>query len=155
MCLEYAARLASLSALSDPTMVNELKTHMRECNAPTPSVEAIMHAVIPHKYIDHTHSNAILSITYTNRGEEFLRAIYGVRVLYVPNVMIMRIAVLEWSSDGIRINSIHPNAVFDTGIWSPEVIQSRAKSYNLAPEAYMKNKLLRTMVTSPDVAALR
>ena len=61
---------------------------------------------------------------------------------------LIRVAVLEWDSDGIRINSIHPNAVFDAGIWSPEVIRSRAKSYNLTVEEYKKNNLLRTTVTA-------
>jgi NAD(P)-dependent dehydrogenase (short-subunit alcohol dehydrogenase family) len=41
---------------------------------------------------------------------------------------LARVAALEWGPDGIRINSIHPNAVFDTGLWTPEIIQNRAKS---------------------------
>jgi rhamnose utilization protein RhaD (predicted bifunctional aldolase and dehydrogenase)/NAD(P)-dependent dehydrogenase (short-subunit alcohol dehydrogenase family) len=67
---------------------------------------------------------------------------------------LMRVAVLEWSSDRIRINSLHPNAVFDTGLWTDEVLQSRAKHYGLTVEAYKTNNLLKVEVTSRDVAEL-
>jgi len=67
---------------------------------------------------------------------------------------LARVAALEWGKDGIRINSIHPNAVFDTGIWTEEVLQSRAKSYGLTVEEYKKNNVLSTEVTSHDVARL-
>jgi rhamnose utilization protein RhaD (predicted bifunctional aldolase and dehydrogenase)/NAD(P)-dependent dehydrogenase (short-subunit alcohol dehydrogenase family) len=67
---------------------------------------------------------------------------------------LARVIAFEWGSDGIRINSIHPNAVFDTGIWTEEVLQSRAKSYGLSVEEYKKNNVLKTEVTSADVARL-
>ena len=61
---------------------------------------------------------------------------------------------LEWAKDGIRINSLHPNQVFDTGIWTEEVLASRAKAYNLTVEQYKKNNLLKAEVSSKDVAEL-
>lgn len=67
---------------------------------------------------------------------------------------LVRVAALEWGQDRIRLNSIHPNAVFDTGLWSEEVLQSRAKSYGLSVEDYKRNNLLRTEITSRDVAEL-
>lgn len=67
---------------------------------------------------------------------------------------LMRVAALEWGVDQIRINTIHPNAVFDTGIWTPAVLASRAASYGLTVEEYKKNNVLRTEVTSHDVAEL-
>lgn len=85
--LSYAARLAELPELSDAQMVNELKTHMLRYSAPAPSVEAIMHATIPHKFVDHTHADAIVSVTNTANGEKFAREIYGDRVIYIPYVM--------------------------------------------------------------------
>src|SRR3989344_3585492 len=65
-----------------------------------------------------------------------------------------RAAALEWGADNIRINSLHPNAVFDTGIWTDEVLQARAKHYGLTVEQYKKNNVLKTEVTSRDVAEL-
>src|SRR6266699_203425 len=67
---------------------------------------------------------------------------------------LARVAALEWAKDGIRINSLHPNQVFDTGLWTEEVLASRAKAYNLTVEQYKKNNLLKTEVSSKDVAEL-
>ena len=67
---------------------------------------------------------------------------------------LARVAALEWAKDGIRINTLHPNAVYDTALWTPEVLASRAKAYNLTVDEYKKNNLLRTEVTSKDVAEL-
>ncbi len=67
---------------------------------------------------------------------------------------LARVAALEWGSDGIRVNVVHPNAVFDTGIWSDEVLASRAASYGMTVDAYRTNNLLRIEITSRDVAQL-
>ena len=67
---------------------------------------------------------------------------------------LARVAALEWAKDGIRINSLHPNAVYDTALWTDEVLASRAKAYNLTVEQYKKNNLLKTEVASKDVAEL-
>jgi NAD(P)-dependent dehydrogenase (short-subunit alcohol dehydrogenase family) len=67
---------------------------------------------------------------------------------------LARVAALEWAKDGIRINTLHPNAVYDTALWTEEVLASRARAYNLTVEQYKKNNLLKTEVTSKDVAEL-
>ncbi len=67
---------------------------------------------------------------------------------------LVRVAALEWGQDGIRLNSLHPNAVFDTGLWTEEVLQARAKHYGLTVEQYKANNVLRIEVTSHDVAEL-
>jgi NAD(P)-dependent dehydrogenase (short-subunit alcohol dehydrogenase family) len=67
---------------------------------------------------------------------------------------LARVAALEWGADGIRVNVLHPNAVFDTGLWTDEVLQARAASYNMSVDAYKTNNLLRREVTRRDVAEL-
>ena len=67
---------------------------------------------------------------------------------------LARVAALEWGKDGIRINSLHPNAVDDTALWTDEVLAARAKAYNLTVAQYRSNNLLRTEVASKDVAEL-
>jgi rhamnose utilization protein RhaD (predicted bifunctional aldolase and dehydrogenase)/NAD(P)-dependent dehydrogenase (short-subunit alcohol dehydrogenase family) len=67
---------------------------------------------------------------------------------------LARVAALEWGADGIRINTIHPNMVFDTALWTPEVLQSRARHHGLTVEAYKTHNVLSVEVTSRDVAAL-
>lgn len=65
---------------------------------------------------------------------------------------LARVAALEWGGDNIRVNILHPNAVFDTGLWTKEILEKRAKSYGLTVEQYKTNNVLRSEVTSHDVA---
>ena len=65
-----------------------------------------------------------------------------------------RVAAMELGNDGIRVNMLHPNAVFDTGIWSEDVLESRARNYGLSIDEYKRNNILRTTITSHDVANL-
>jgi NAD(P)-dependent dehydrogenase (short-subunit alcohol dehydrogenase family) len=67
---------------------------------------------------------------------------------------LARVAALEWGTDGIRVNCVHPNAVFDTAIWTPEVLEARAASYKLSVQEYKTNNVLKVEVTSKDVAEL-
>jgi NAD(P)-dependent dehydrogenase (short-subunit alcohol dehydrogenase family) len=67
---------------------------------------------------------------------------------------LARVAALEWGGDGIRVNSLHPNAVFDTGLWTDAVLASRADHYGMTVEKYKRNNVLGTEVTSRDVAEL-
>ncbi len=80
-------RLAKFDALDDRTMMREMRAGLLNPAAPDPSVEAILHAVIPAKYVDHTHADAVVAITNSPEGEKHIRAIYGERVLIVPYVM--------------------------------------------------------------------
>ena len=85
--MSHLLKLAQLETLSDPQMVNELATHMTRASAPAPSVETILHALLPHKYVDHTHSDAVLAITDTAEGEKRIAEIYGDKVVIIPYVM--------------------------------------------------------------------
>ena len=67
---------------------------------------------------------------------------------------VARVAALEWGADKIRINLVHPNAVFDTGIWTPEVLAQRAAHYGMSVDDYKRNNVLHEEVTSKDVAEL-
>jgi NAD(P)-dependent dehydrogenase (short-subunit alcohol dehydrogenase family) len=67
---------------------------------------------------------------------------------------IARVAALEWGNDKIRINTLHPNAVFDTGIWTEEVLAARAAHYGMSVAQYKTNNILHTEVTSRDVGEL-
>ena len=67
---------------------------------------------------------------------------------------LARVAALEWGNDAIRINLVHPNAVFDTGIWTPEVLLQRATHYGMTVDEYKRNNVLHEEVSSRDVAEL-
>lgn len=65
---------------------------------------------------------------------------------------LARVLALEWAPDGIRVNQVEPDAVFDTSIWTPELLAARAAEYGLTIEAYRTRNLLGAEVTSAAVA---
>jgi rhamnose utilization protein RhaD (predicted bifunctional aldolase and dehydrogenase)/NAD(P)-dependent dehydrogenase (short-subunit alcohol dehydrogenase family) len=67
---------------------------------------------------------------------------------------LARVAALEWGADHIRVNTLHPNQVFDTALWTDAVLAERAKRYGMTVAQYKANNVLRTEVTSADVAEL-
>jgi rhamnose utilization protein RhaD (predicted bifunctional aldolase and dehydrogenase)/NAD(P)-dependent dehydrogenase (short-subunit alcohol dehydrogenase family) len=85
--MRHLLGLARLEQLSDTAMANELKSNMTNASAPAPSVEAILHAVIPARYVDHTHADAVVTVTNTPNGAERIRQIYGEQLILVPYVM--------------------------------------------------------------------
>jgi rhamnose utilization protein RhaD (predicted bifunctional aldolase and dehydrogenase)/NAD(P)-dependent dehydrogenase (short-subunit alcohol dehydrogenase family) len=85
--LDYMRRLSRLERLSDPQMVSELATHAMRPGAPAPSVETLLHALLPHKYVDHTHADAVLSVSNSPDGEKRVRDIYGDKVVVIPYIM--------------------------------------------------------------------
>ncbi len=85
--MAHLLKLAKLPSLSDSQMVNEFKTQMTQVSAPSPSVETILHALLPYKYVDHTHADAVITITNTAQGRERIAEIYGDRLVIIPYVM--------------------------------------------------------------------
>lgn len=85
--LKTLKRMATLDKLSDMDMVKLQRTAMLNPFAPNPSVEAILHAIIPFKYVDHTHSDSIVTITNNKNGTNLIHEIYKDKVLIVPYVM--------------------------------------------------------------------
>ncbi|NWH07763.1 MAG: bifunctional aldolase/short-chain dehydrogenase [Alphaproteobacteria bacterium] len=77
-------RLLSLPAMSDEEMVNYQRVNLLDASAPNPSVETLLHAFLPHKFIDHVHSTAVLSLVDQPDGEAMAREVFGDRVAYVP-----------------------------------------------------------------------
>lgn len=65
---------------------------------------------------------------------------------------LARVAALEWARNGIRVNIVNPDAVFDTGIWNEELLAARAARYDMDVDSYKRRNLLGTAVTSNHVA---
>jgi rhamnose utilization protein RhaD (predicted bifunctional aldolase and dehydrogenase)/NAD(P)-dependent dehydrogenase (short-subunit alcohol dehydrogenase family) len=85
--LEPLRRLEPLAALSDEDMVNVQRRNLLDSTAPNPSVETLLHAFLPHKFVDHTHANAVLALTDQPVGEAICRQVYGDRAALVPYIM--------------------------------------------------------------------
>jgi rhamnose utilization protein RhaD (predicted bifunctional aldolase and dehydrogenase)/NAD(P)-dependent dehydrogenase (short-subunit alcohol dehydrogenase family) len=80
-------KLRARERLSDEDMVRLQRANLIDPASPNPSVEALLHAFIPQKFIDHTHSTAVLALTDQPDGEALCREVYGARVGYVPYLM--------------------------------------------------------------------
>lgn len=169
--LDYMLKLAKLPTLPDPQMVNDLVTHMTRASAPTPSVETILHALLPYKYVDHTHADAVIAITNTANGEARIREIYGQDVVVIPYVMpgfdLARLAAEIFARDATdkTLGMVLLNhGIFSFGATAKEsyermiTLVTRAEAYlqskaawNLpAPSAQASDKPLRE-----ELAALR
>jgi rhamnose utilization protein RhaD (predicted bifunctional aldolase and dehydrogenase)/NAD(P)-dependent dehydrogenase (short-subunit alcohol dehydrogenase family) len=85
--MRHLLALAKLTALSDTDMARELRIGTVDPAAPSPSVEAILHAIVPFRYVDHTHADAVLTLTNSVHGAELIASVYGDRLLHIPYVM--------------------------------------------------------------------
>ncbi|OAI56612.1 short-chain dehydrogenase [Verrucomicrobiaceae bacterium SCGC AG-212-N21] len=80
-------KMAELPAMTDPDMVLQQRAAMTNPNAPAASIEAILHAVLPFRFVDHSHANAIAALTCSADGEARVKEVFGNRVIIVPYVM--------------------------------------------------------------------
>ncbi len=79
--------MVSLKSLSDEDMVNAQRINLLDSSSPNPSVETLLHAFLPHKFIDHTHSNAVLALSDQEDGDALCREVFGDQFGYVPYIM--------------------------------------------------------------------
>ena len=144
--MNHMLSLAKLDSLSDPQMVNELKTQLTNATSPTPSVETILHAILPFKYVDHTHADAVVTITNTLAGEDRIREIYGDRVVIIPYVMpgfdlakdVARI-FLEQSTDKTEGMILMNHGIFSFGVDAKESYNRMISLVNEAENYLLKN----------------
>ncbi|MBT8343660.1 MAG: class II aldolase/adducin family protein, partial [Sulfurovum sp.] len=84
--MQTLLEMAKLKSLSDSDMVTQQKAAMIDKSAPNPSVEAILHAIIPFKVVDHTHADAIVTISNSKKGLELIDKLFP-NFLIIPYVM--------------------------------------------------------------------
>lgn len=85
--LDTLIEMASRENLSDTQMVKEQREAMADQSFPNPSIEAILHAIIPFTYVDHTHADAVVTLSNTPHGKELLQTLYGENMLLIDYVM--------------------------------------------------------------------
>jgi len=168
--LDYLVRLAQLDRLTDTEMVNELLAQRLNVSAPAPSVEAILHAILPHRYVDHTHADAVLAITNTADGRKRIEDIYGDEVMIIPYVMpgfdLAKLCAREYPAQSHA--ETHGMILMNHGVFSfgPTAQESYERMIALVDRAerYLKRGKAWTIPTSKeraghvpsgDIAALR
>ena len=95
-------RLLELPDMTDEQMVNELRLALLDASAPTPSVETLLHATLPARFIDHTHADAVLGLVDQANARALCEEVYGASLLFVPYVMpgfgLARACKIAWDA---------------------------------------------------------
>lgn len=120
--IDALLELLKLDSLSDSDMVKAQKESMTDKSAPNPSVEAILHALIPYKFVDHTHADSVVTISNSAKGAAIIDEIYGRDFLIVPYVMpgfilAKEVYALSQNIDWSKIKGIilHNHGIFTFG----------------------------------------
>ncbi len=151
--LNTLLRLGELEALSDSEMMRQLRLALLDPTAPTPSVEAILHALIPHKYVDHSHADAVVAISNSSDGDRILQEIYGVEVLILPYVMpgfILAQQVRD-ATKNVNWNEIRGIVLLHHGIFTFH--EDAKTSYDTMIELVSKAEAYLAEATSPQTIA--
>ena len=136
-------KLLSHERLSDSDLVKFQKEALLDPNAPNPSIEAILHALIPYKFVDHTHADAIVTISNSNRGEEIISELFK-DYLIIPYVMpgFLLAKMVYNMSDGIDWDSIKGIILHNHGIFT--FANSAKESYtNMIDAVSLAQKYIR------------
>jgi len=145
--LEPLMELASLDALSDEDMVNFQRRNLLDSSAPNPSVETLLHAWVPHRFIDHTHANAVLVLTDQPDGQRICRELYGDRAPTVPYIM----PGFDLAKACREIAAAHPEAeglillkhgIFTFGATAREAYERMIEFVSLAEERSARGRVV-------------
>lgn len=118
--LDVLLDLADLPELTDSDMVRVQRTGLLDPYAPNPSVEAILHAIIPFRFVDHSHADAVVTVSNSPGGEQRIRDLYGDRVLVIPYVMpgfVLAKAVRE-ATRGIDWSRLEGMVLLNHGVFT-------------------------------------
>jgi rhamnose utilization protein RhaD (predicted bifunctional aldolase and dehydrogenase)/NAD(P)-dependent dehydrogenase (short-subunit alcohol dehydrogenase family) len=85
--LAYLRKLRRLEALNDEEMINQFRTHLLDASSPNPSIETLVHAFLPAKFIDHTHADAVVTLTHQQNAEKMLPEAMGPNIGILPFIM--------------------------------------------------------------------
>ncbi len=113
-------RMAERETLRDADMVREQRAALLDPQAPDPSIEAILHAIVPCRFVDHTHADAVVTLSNTPGGEARIRELYGARVLVIPYVMPGFVLAREiWKrTRGVDLRALEGMVLLQHGIFS-------------------------------------
>jgi rhamnose utilization protein RhaD (predicted bifunctional aldolase and dehydrogenase)/NAD(P)-dependent dehydrogenase (short-subunit alcohol dehydrogenase family) len=143
--LDRLLKLRSRAALTDEDMVRVQRENLLDPMAPNPSVETLLHAFLPHKFVDHTHANAVLSLVDQPDGEAICAEVYDGRVGVVPYVMpgfaLAKLAadVFERKRD-VEGLVLHKHGIFTFGATAHEAYERMIALVTLAEDRLKRNR---------------
>jgi len=162
--LNHLLRFKPLGDLPDSVMINEFRTHLLDSSAATPSLETLLHAFIPHPYVDHTHPEAFLALTNLRGGERKIRSHFGDDVAVVPYVapgFALARAVLDTYErrPGVRAVLILHHGLVTWGATAREAYESTirivSKAERLIRELSVKSRATGRSAVSREKAERR
>ncbi len=118
--LAYLRKLRQVGELSDAEMVNQFRTHLLDAGSPNPSIETLVHAFLPQRFIDHTHADAIVTLTNREEAEKHLHAALGDNIGILPFIMpglplALAMAELHERNPGIDCIILKNHGIFTFG----------------------------------------
>jgi len=143
--LEPLRKLRARDALSDEDMVRLQRANLIDPAAPNPSVETLLHAFLPHKFVDHTHSTAVLSLTDQPDGDALCEEVYGKRMGYVPYIMpgfaLAKAAAEAFERDPLVEGLIlHRHGIFTFGADAREAYERMIEMVTLAEQRLARGR---------------
>ncbi len=143
--LERLRKLRSRTELSDEDMVRVQRENLIDPAAPNPSVETLLHAFLPHKFVDHTHSTAVLSLVDQPDGEAICAEVYDGRASIVPYIM-PGFALAKAAADvfeqapGVEGLILHKHGIFTFGDTAREAYERMIDLVTRAEERLARNR---------------
>lgn len=161
--LKSLGELRARTSLTDEEMVNAQRTRLLDAGSPNPSVETLLHAFLPHKFIDHSHADAILSVVDQPNSEEICKEIFGDTLAIVPYIM-PRLALAKLAAETYEVDPnvegllLLKHGLFRFGASAKESYERRVVAVEKA-EAFGKKKpalatVKRRTVQVPDYVSL-
>src|ERR1700688_2731949 len=138
-------KLRARAALSDEDMVRIQRENLIDPMAPNPSVETLLHAFLPHKFVDHTHSTAVLSLIDQPDGAALCAETYGARMGLVPYVMpgfaLAKLAAeIYESGPAVEGLILHKHGIFTFGESAQEAYARMIEMVTRAEERLARNR---------------
>jgi rhamnose utilization protein RhaD (predicted bifunctional aldolase and dehydrogenase)/NAD(P)-dependent dehydrogenase (short-subunit alcohol dehydrogenase family) len=146
-----AVRLAPLrkararAALSDEDMVRLQRANLIDPSSPNPSVETLLHAFLPHKFVDHTHATAILGIVDQPDSRAICEEVYDGRMGFVRYIM-PGFGLAKESADVFERNPkvegliLDKHGIFTFGETAREAYERMIEMVTLAERRLSKNR---------------
>jgi rhamnose utilization protein RhaD (predicted bifunctional aldolase and dehydrogenase)/NAD(P)-dependent dehydrogenase (short-subunit alcohol dehydrogenase family) len=143
--LDRLRKLRARAALSDEDMVRIQRENLLDPNAPNPSVETLLHAFLPHKFVDHTHSTAVLSLVDQRDGAALCAETYDGQMGFVPYVMpgfaLAKLAAEVYESAPTVLGLIlHKHGIFTFGDTAEEAYARMIEMVTRAEERLARNR---------------
>jgi rhamnose utilization protein RhaD (predicted bifunctional aldolase and dehydrogenase)/NAD(P)-dependent dehydrogenase (short-subunit alcohol dehydrogenase family) len=162
--LQPLLRLKAKEKLADEDMVNAQRINLLDASAPNPSVETLLHAFVPYKFIDHTHANAVLALSDQPNGVEICRRVFGPTMAIIDYVMpgfdlSKVVAQTLDAAPELQGLILHKHGIFTFGHTAREAYErmiemvTRAEEYIAAqkPKAYKAAAMPEKLASAADV----